>query len=606
MDRYLRENADATQKLRLEMLKGKERIRKIETIERKLRSFSVSERMEPLNASKLLEHARNFFSGCYSNNSAQDEASNGFFPIHESGSTSSNNNYPTFPPNDHKAFMRYAVQQARLSPLSPDKFCVGAILVDGDNGRILSSGYSLELPGHLNGDPGSMHAEQCCFVKLAQQHGLSEVRAEEHIGAILPPNTVLYTTIEPCNVRPSGSRTCCDRIIALKDHIKTVYVGIHEPNAFIATNGAKQRLESEGIRFEMVDGTHDLCYEAAMAGHERRPSYYADVATRLDKVITNINEKLKLLAEQKEKTRNAFRELSSDTSTQELDESRGSYRYTLRGVATKPSITYVLLPREDDDDEEMDDPSDDGPKTPDGMIWWRLEYIVNGSNAKILKSKAPAFDVIRAVELEYKEAMLIYASDEVNDIALFNPVLPGPLQDFIAADNALFAEELSASLLGFTAEEPPAYDFGDDDHDMICDVPRQSIEPHERNSMDSTRVEGAISRGHSPSPPNYDNEAFMDHPGFGLGPRQDIKTGHYGGAAVEMEDAGPTAEIRLDEEDNERGKDFEMAEKAHEPLVSVRNLNSGAGSADEDAVLESQDMGIGGAVHVEDVQHDRK
>lgn len=606
MDRYLSENAEAIQTLRLEMLKGRDRIRKIDAIEKKLHSFHVPERTEPLDASKLLEHARKFFSGHNNNNTAQDEMPNGVLAVDETGPGASDNKHPRISPDDHKAFMRYAVQQARLSPPSPDKFCVGAVLVDGDSGRILSSGYSLELPGHLNGDPGSTHAEQCCFMKVAQQHGLPEARAEEYIGAVLPQNTVLYTTMEPCNARLSGSRTCCDRIVALKDHIKTVYVGICEPSTFIAENDGKKRLESEGIRFEMVDGTHELCYEAAMAGHDRRPPYYADIATRLDKIITNIDKKLKLLAEEKEKTRNAIREMSCDTLSPELDANQRRHRYTLRGVATKPSITYVLLPRDDNDDEEMDDPSDDGPKTPEGMIWWRLEYVVNGSNAKTIKSKAPAFDVIRAVELEYKEAMLIYASDEVNDIALYNPMLPVPLQDFIAADNELFAEELSASIPGPLSEDPPAYDFGDDDDKMVCDVPRQSIEPHERNSMDSTRVEGAASRGQSPSPPTYDNEAFLDHPGFGLGPRQDIKTGHYGGAAVEMEDAGPTAEIRLDEEDSDRGRELEMVEKAHEPFVSVRNVNGGAGSVDEDTVMDSQDMGIGGAVHNEDVLHGRR
>lgn len=169
---------------------------------------------------------------------------------------------------DHKAFMEYAVQTARNSPPGPDKFCVGAVLVNGDTGEILSTGYSLEFERDFQGDPGTTHAEQCCFIKWAKLNGLPGVRAEEHIGKVLPGNTVLYTTMEPCNERLSGNRTCCDRIVTLKDKIKAVYVGIREPGTFIHNNNGKDRLESEGIRFVMVEATEDLCMRAAMAGHE--------------------------------------------------------------------------------------------------------------------------------------------------------------------------------------------------------------------------------------------------------------------------------------------------------------------------------------------------
>jgi len=175
--------------------------------------------------------------------------------------------HPQLAPGNHRAFMEYAVEQARLSPPGPDKFCVGAVLADGDTGEILSTGYSIELPGYMEGDSGSTHAEQCCFIKIALQHGLPAVRAEEHIRDFLPANTVLYTTMEPCNARLSENRTCCDRIVSLKCKIQTVYVGIREPNTFIVGNDGKKRLEAEGFKFEMVDGTQDLCYEVAMNGH---------------------------------------------------------------------------------------------------------------------------------------------------------------------------------------------------------------------------------------------------------------------------------------------------------------------------------------------------
>ncbi|KAI0892534.1 cytidine deaminase-like protein [Annulohypoxylon nitens] len=142
----------------------------------------------------------------------------------------SNPIHPIISPDNHNAFMEYALEKARLSPPGPDKFCVGACMVDGDSGKVLSTGYSLELPGDRPGDPGRTHAEHCCFIKIADEHGIDESR----IGDVLPPNTVLYTTMESCNSRLSGNKSCVDRIIGLGGAIKMVYVGIEEPDTFIA------------------------------------------------------------------------------------------------------------------------------------------------------------------------------------------------------------------------------------------------------------------------------------------------------------------------------------------------------------------------------------
>ncbi|ERF72772.1 hypothetical protein EPUS_09402 [Endocarpon pusillum Z07020] len=140
--------------------------------------------------------------------------------------------YPTITADDHKRYMEYAIEQARLSPPEPTKFCVGAILIDADKNEILATGYSKELPEHTPTDPESTHAEQCCFIKVAQKHNLPEDR----IGQVLPKNAVLYTTMEPCNKRLSGNRTCVERIFRLNGAIKLVYVGIKEPEKFIGEN----------------------------------------------------------------------------------------------------------------------------------------------------------------------------------------------------------------------------------------------------------------------------------------------------------------------------------------------------------------------------------
>lgn len=158
------------------------------------------------------------------------------------------------------------METAHKSPPAPNKFCVGAALVDGDIGQVLSTGYSLEYPRDYKGDKGTTHAEQCCFIKISDKHNLPE----ERIGEVLPVNTVLYTTIEPCNERLSGNTTCATRILRLKGSVKTVYVGIHEPGTFIANNDGQKRLEEGGVKAVFpAEHLREKITEVSMVGHEK-------------------------------------------------------------------------------------------------------------------------------------------------------------------------------------------------------------------------------------------------------------------------------------------------------------------------------------------------
>ncbi|KAJ5722690.1 cytidine deaminase-like protein [Penicillium malachiteum] len=140
--------------------------------------------------------------------------------------------------------MGFALTQAHKSPPAGNKFCVRAVLVDADQGKVLSTGYSLEYSRDYKGDPGTTHAEQCCFIKIADAHNIPEERIHE----VLPPNTVLDTTMEPCNERLSGNITCATRILRLNGAIKTVYMGIKEPGTFITHNDGQERLEAGGVK----------------------------------------------------------------------------------------------------------------------------------------------------------------------------------------------------------------------------------------------------------------------------------------------------------------------------------------------------------------------
>lgn len=157
---------------------------------------------------------------------------------------------------DHREYMRLALEQARQSPPSPTNFCVGALLVDADENIVLASGYTLELEGNT-------HAEQCCMLKLAKKHSIEW----EALGTILPPNVVLYTTMEPCGKRLSGNMPCVERILRLGNAIKTVYVGVKEPEKFIGANVGRAKLEASGIEVVVVVGMEQEILRVAQAGH---------------------------------------------------------------------------------------------------------------------------------------------------------------------------------------------------------------------------------------------------------------------------------------------------------------------------------------------------
>lgn len=161
----------------------------------------------------------------------------------------------TIQPGDHQAYMRFALEQAQKSPPKPTNFRVGAVVVDASN-NILATGYTLELPGNT-------HAEQCCFLKLAEQHGVGEDKLQD----VLPSCLSLYTTMEPCSKRLSGNLPCVERVLRLRSRIKTVYVGVMEPETFVANNTGKKILQDAGIEVVHVPGLEEELLKVATAGH---------------------------------------------------------------------------------------------------------------------------------------------------------------------------------------------------------------------------------------------------------------------------------------------------------------------------------------------------
>ena len=170
-------------------------------------------------------------------------------------------NLPSITARDHQAYMRFALSLAQKSESKPTNFRVGAVLIDEASNQILSTGYTLELPGNT-------HAEQCCLEKFSVSQGV----LADKVGKVLPENTVLYTTMEPCNKRASGNLSCTERILNTKSTsnggIQTVYLGVKEPETFVGENRGKAKLEEAGIACVHVTGLEKEILEVATAGHQ--------------------------------------------------------------------------------------------------------------------------------------------------------------------------------------------------------------------------------------------------------------------------------------------------------------------------------------------------
>ncbi|KAL1956922.1 hypothetical protein VTO42DRAFT_6669 [Malbranchea cinnamomea] len=192
----------------------------------------------------------------------------------------------------HIRYLAQCLSLATQSPPKPTNFRVGALLLirrqskhkNNDNDseestfddRIVSTGYTLELPGNT-------HAEQSCLKKLASKHNVFE----EQVGRAIkreceasegPAQVVMYVTMEPCGKRLSGNTPCVERIIqAGKSEggiegrgIDVVYFGVKEPGTFVGESQGCRMLDEAGIKWEHIGGMEEEILKVATEGHRQK------------------------------------------------------------------------------------------------------------------------------------------------------------------------------------------------------------------------------------------------------------------------------------------------------------------------------------------------
>ena len=108
---------------------------------------------------------------------------------------------------------------------------------------------------------------------------------------MLPENTILYATMEPCLTRKSGNSGCTQKILELRKTlpdgttdkgkkgpvtIKAVYVGIREPKGvFVPGQDGLPILEEKGVKVVVMEDDEDLkkqIWEVTWQGHDNPPA----------------------------------------------------------------------------------------------------------------------------------------------------------------------------------------------------------------------------------------------------------------------------------------------------------------------------------------------
>ena len=215
----------------------------------------------------------------------------------------------------------------------------------------------------------------------------------------------------------------------------------------------------------------------------------SDCVKSLRDLVSSIDTKLAELELKREELRARFRAMTAELISPKDEPSLSTFhKYTLRGVSTKPHVTYVLRSTA-----EASQQSEAGSSVSGQWQWWRIEAKKHFSAYGPQPQPAPSSeqqnsinssgpfsplssgttqhnqsssentgnvlaytinrvgeeDVLKAAREEHDSVTLVYASEKA--VSFRGSALSGPLQTFVKADNKMFDNELR----GITQSQGP-------------------------------------------------------------------------------------------------------------------------------------------------------
>ncbi|KAF2755815.1 hypothetical protein EJ05DRAFT_78716 [Pseudovirgaria hyperparasitica] len=175
---------------------------------------------------------------------------------------------------------------------------------------------------------------------------------------------------------------------------------------------------------------------------------HLSITNQLQERHRRIEHRIEYLKARRSEMVEAFNDMSDLLKDLCEDPKRSpSALYHLRGVATQPTIVYVLC-------DTMD--------VNHAGQWWRLEFShVNSPTSSIKKRKVNFGQVQAAIQEECRTALLVYASKNATEADLLP--LPTALQEFVTHDNTLFEDERATMVT-------PSADWDDSARGLQTDV----------------------------------------------------------------------------------------------------------------------------------------
>jgi diaminohydroxyphosphoribosylaminopyrimidine deaminase/5-amino-6-(5-phosphoribosylamino)uracil reductase len=144
------------------------------------------------------------------------------------------------------------VDLSRHCPPTDSAFSVGAVVVGAD-GALLAEGYSRDVGPRI-------HAEESALARLAVRRP-----APDLAGA------TIYSSLEPCSDRLSGSRTCTQMILSAG--LRRVVYALLEPPVFVDCQGV-ELLRAAGV--EVIEMTELAAQVREINARVLTPGYIDD------------------------------------------------------------------------------------------------------------------------------------------------------------------------------------------------------------------------------------------------------------------------------------------------------------------------------------------
>ncbi|KAJ5280142.1 hypothetical protein N7478_005514 [Penicillium angulare] len=357
------------------------------------------------------------------------------------------------------AYKRELMEEDNEEPVSRELFVFEPV-VDQGHGQtlydVLDSAIWSDRPGENLDDVWLEHVGEILVMKLDSPENVQSVDVE--IPAVFYPDRYLSTCqhlAREMRLKKLEAQQAVMRIEQLIYHYKT------PPNP-VGTLSRSEVLEKAAsatpvaLKTALDGNSKSMTPEVAKEKAER-------ITQQLRALATKIEEKVKALEVEKQKALETMRTYSKMlTEPSESPHGPPSHKYTLRGVCTKPHVTYLLKNRETKD--RGDGMDVDGEKQDDSQ-WWRISFSTEDGKTRRAEKieaqgdktatqsgdvvgytarKVSEIEVLKAAREEGRSVLLVYASDAAMDSTV-NPA-PPQLQGFVNKDNEVFAVECDQAL----------------------------------------------------------------------------------------------------------------------------------------------------------------